>query len=158
MGLVVIPDALIEAYTQQMQQTYYASYCMPALISQATLETYLKNGLYTKHAQEVIVSNRSKLNLLQKYTAKWDPHLAQIIGGHSGYYFSIKLGNQVNVQTLINRLQNRNILVKSNLAAYYNLSLYDNSIRMSISIVTAEEFKEAMELLYGEILCLVSKT
>ena len=63
----------------------------------------------------------------------------------------IRLVKKINIQTLIDNLKTRNVLVRSNLVSYYEQNHYDNSIRLSISMVTAEELAQALDTIYEEI-------
>lgn len=48
-GAAVIPDDLIDRYEEWIKYSYYSSYYMPSLVSQATFESYIKSNIYEKH-------------------------------------------------------------------------------------------------------------
>lgn len=45
----MIPDNLIDKYEEWIKYSYYTSYYMPSLVSQATFESYIKSNIYEKH-------------------------------------------------------------------------------------------------------------
>ena len=48
-GAAVIPDDLIDRYEEWIKYSYYSSYYMPSLVSQATFESYIKSNIYENH-------------------------------------------------------------------------------------------------------------
>lgn len=151
-GVVVLPDDLINPYEKWMRYSYYFSYYMPSLVSQATLESYIKSSIYTKHVDILSNNLKSLLKLFRKVTSNWDPNLVIVTGGHSGYYSSISLNSNISCYTLLSNLEKRNVLLTCNSISYYNTDNFDNSLRLSIARINSKDLMIALGIIYEEIL------
>ena len=69
-GVAIIPDELIDTYNEWMVYSYYSSYYMPSLVSQATLESYIQSSLYDKHTLAISTTVDNKLKLIKKIAKK----------------------------------------------------------------------------------------
>lgn len=147
-GVAVIPNSFKEVFEQISLQSYYYSYHIPSLISQATLEAYIYSSIYQKHTAKIHQSITKKLNLVKIITASWNPYYIVLIGAQSGYYFSLKLHPHIDVNTLILHLEKQCVWVKTNEEMFYYPENYDNSIRLSISQVSQEQLREALDIIY----------
>jgi len=150
-AIAVIPDDFIETFESISQQSYYYSYHMPDLISQATYEAYLRSSLFEKHYAQISHSIHEKLTLTRSVASAWDPQYASLIGAKSGYYFTIKLHPTIHVDTVISRLRQRNIFIASNKKAFYNSDNFDNSVRLSIAKISSEPLREVLHTIYEVI-------
>jgi Transcriptional regulators containing a DNA-binding HTH domain and an aminotransferase domain (MocR family) and their eukaryotic orthologs len=151
-GVAIIPDDLINGFREWMRYSYYFSYYMPSLVSQATLESYIKSSIYNKHV--TILSNNLKdtLKLFRKITSTWDSNLVKILGGSSGYYSTIRLAPHISCNKLLDNLKSKNIFLAHNSASYYNTENFDNSLRLSIARINSADLKLALNIIYDEIL------
>ena len=151
-GVAIIPDDLINDFREWMRYSYYFSYYMPSLVSQATLESYIKSSIYNKHV--TILSNNLKdtLKLFRKITSTWDSNLVKILGGSSGYYSTIRLAPHISCNKLLDNLKSKNIFLAHNSASYYNAENFDNSLRLSIARINSADLKLALNIIYDEIL------
>ena len=125
---------------------------MPSLVSQATLDSYIKSSIYTKHISILSHNLKSLLSLLRKLTSNWDKNLVEIIGGYSGYYLTLKLNPDINCNILLNNLHKRNVLVTSNIVSYYHAENFDNSLRISLARMNPSNLKISLNIIYEEIL------
>lgn len=132
-GMVVVPDDFLKTFEDISAQSYYYSYHMPALISQATLEAYIKSKIYVKHRSKTNQSIKRKLRLVQAILKNRPSEFVTLIGGDSGYYFSLKLHDDISVDEVIKQLALKNIFTMSNERAFYHQAHFDNSMRLSIS-------------------------
>ena len=151
-GVAIIPDELIDAYNEGIGYSYYYSYYMPSLVSQATLESYIKSSLYDKHTLAISTTVNNKLKLIRKITKKWDSELIKIIGANSGYYSTLKLSPKINCNKLIENLRNRNVYIKSNIESFYDSTNFDNSIRISVARINKTRLETALNIIYEEVL------
>jgi len=147
-GIAVIPDSFNETFEQISLQSYYYSYHMPSLISQATLEAYIHSSIYQKHTIKMHRSIIKKLDIIKTVSADWNPNYITLIGAKSGFYFSLQLHSNINVDILISRLEKQRVWVKTNKDMFYHPENYDNSIRLSISQVSQEQLKDALNIIY----------
>lgn len=154
-GVAVIPDTLIDTYEKWIDYSYYYSYYMPSLVSQATFESYIKSNIYEKHTTILAENIKGLLRTFRKVTSKWDKDIVKVIGGTSGYYSTLVLNENINCDTLIENLKKRNVFVSSNVEAYYNKDRFDNSIRISSARLDINELKIVLNIIYEEILRLV---
>ncbi len=153
-GAAVIPDDLIDTYEKWMYYSYYYSYYMPSLVSQATFESYIKSNIYEKHIKIIDGHIKEMLKSFRKITGKWDSDIVKVIGGKSGYYSTLVLNKKIKSDRLLENLKKRNISASSNKEAYYNTDEYDNSIRISIARLNSTRLKRVLEIIYEEILIL----
>ena len=151
-GIAVIPDSLIDTYEKWIDYSYYYSYYMPSLVSQATFESYIKSNIYEKHTTVLAENIKELLRTFRKVTSKWDENIVKVIGGTSGYYSTLVLNKNINCNKLIENLKKRNVFVSSNSEAYYNKDRFDNSIRISSARLNINELKIALNIIYEEIL------
>lgn len=156
-GVAIIPDELIDTYNEWMVYSYYSSYYMPSLVSQATLESYIQSSLYDKHTLAISTTIDNKLKLIRKITKKWDSELIKLIGANSGYYATFKLSQKINCNKLIENLNNRNVYIKSNINSFYNSNNFDNSIRISVARINKTRLKTALNIIYEEVLHLAKE-
>ena len=150
-GIAVIPRAFTETFEEISNQSYYYSYHMPALVSQATLEAYIKSSIYVKHTKKINQSINKKLRLVKTITSSWDDSYVELLGANSGFYFSLQLSPKVNVEHMIRRLEQKNVFIMSNKEAFYEQERYDNSVRLSISQVSPQQLEEALAIIYETI-------
>ena len=151
-GVAVIPDSLIDTYEKWIDYSYYYSYYMPSLVSQATFESYIKSNIYEKHTTILAGNIKDLLRTFRKITSKWDEDIVKVIGGVSGYYSTLVLNENINCDKLIENLKKRNVSVSSNVEAYYNINKFDNSIRVSSARLNIDQLKIALNIIYEEIL------
>ena len=151
-GVAVIPDSLIDTYEKWIDYSYYYSYYMPSLVSQATFESYIKSNIYEKHTTILAGNIKDLLRTFRKITSKWDEDIVKVIGGVSGYYSTLVLNENINCDKLIENLKKRNVFVSSNVEAYYNINKFDNSIRVSSARLNIDQLKIALNIIYEEIL------
>nr|WP_278680039.1 PLP-dependent aminotransferase family protein [Clostridium paraputrificum] len=151
-GVAIIPDELVDAYNEGISYSYYYSYYMPSLVSQATLESYIKSSLFDKHTLAISTTVNNKLKLIRKITKKWDWKLIKLIGASSGYYSTLKLSPKINCNKLIENLRNRNVHIKSNIESFYDSNNFDNSIRISVARINKTRLETALNIIYEEVL------
>lgn len=153
-GLAIIPDDLIDVYFEWTKYSYYYSYYMPSLVSQATLESYIRSSLYEKHTNFISNNLKEKLKIIQNITRSWDPSIINVIGTKSGYYATFKLCKKINSDSLLLNLKERNILLKSNIKNFYNKENFDNSLRISVARISKKNLPNVLRIVYEEILTL----
>ena len=149
-GMAIVPDDFIETMNQMTKLSYYYSYHMPSLVSQATLEAYLQSGIYSFQMQMIDKEIKKKLKIVRQICKNWDYEIVELIGGNSGYYFTLALNPQINLKRLIQALKKEHIYVASNQSSYYQSKCH--SIRLSISRVDVNELKQVLNKIYQIIL------
>ena len=150
-GICAIPSSFKEAYNILIRKSYYFSYQLPSLISQATLESYLISSLYNKQVQRLQHQLNEHHKMMNYISKQWDHNIAEIIGGQSGYYFTIKINKDLNLDTLEHQLKQYKILIKRTENCFYNIKNFNYSIRISIARVEPKQLKEALNIIYKTI-------
>lgn len=150
-GICVIHPTFQDTFHKLMHQSYYYSYQLPSLISQATLEAYLRSSLYQKQIQPLQYQLKKDYQILKSITAKWDTSIAKVVSGNSGYYFSIQISNHINIDTLQTKLLSQNITIARNERCFYYPQNFNHTIRLSLARIQPKDLKEALQLLYQTI-------
>ena len=73
---------------------------MPSLISQATLESYIRSLLYQKQTQKIYQTLKKHYQIIKRYKKTWDINLIEVIGDYSGYYFTLKINQKISLDLL----------------------------------------------------------
>lgn len=147
-GIAVVPNDFIATMDKMIHVSYYYSYHMPSLVSQATLEAYIKSEIYRSQAHIITKKIKKKLSLIQKTAKAWNPEIIKLIGANSGYYFVLKLSPKINADFFIQELKRHHIIVASNKDNYYDIAHYDNSIRLSISRIGLSDLELVLNKIY----------
>lgn len=153
-GICAIPDSLKKSFNEIIQQSYYFSYQLPSLISQATLESYLRSSLYQKQVYRLECQLKEHYSIIKDTSKQWNRDIAEIIGGESGYYFSIRINKNVNINHLQKELDKHKISIARNERCFYNSSHFNNSIRLSIARIEPNRLKESLNIIYMTIVTL----
>lgn len=154
-GICVIPQHLKETFEQIIHQSYYFSYQMPSLISQATLESYIRSLLYQKQVQRLQQQLKKHYQVIKKITQSWDHHIVSVIGGTSGYYFSLSIHSDISLDRLENELKKRQIYIARNERCFYDISQFNHTLRLSIARVTPSQLEEALNIIYDTLMSIV---
>ena len=145
-GIAIIPKELHQTFEVIIQDSYYYSYFMPNLISQAAYEVYLESSIYEKHYAQITSTINRKLKAIRQIASTWDPEIVTLIGAESGFYFTLRLHPSIPAETLVKELDAKQVFIVSNENAFYNREQFDNSVRLTISRITLEHLKEALEI------------
>lgn len=157
-GICVIPAHLKETFEQIIHQSYYFSYQLPSLISQATLESYIRSLLYQKQVQRLQQQLKQHYQIIKKITKLWDSHIVTIIGGNSGYYISLKIHPQIPHDQVESTLKKRKVLIARNERCFYDISHFNHTLRLSIARVTPDQLKEALIIIYDTLIHIFEQT
>lgn len=150
-GICVIDDLFYQTFDKIIHQSYYFSYQLPSLISQATFESYLRSSLYQKQVQRLQHHFHQHFQIIKNISKQWNPNIAQISSHYSGYYFSIFLNSSINLDILQKNLKKKHILIARNERCFYQQDHFNHSIRLSIARVEPQQLKEALDIIYQEI-------
>lgn len=145
-GIAVVPDDFIETMNQMTEISYYYSYHMPSLVSQATLEAYIRTGLYRYQSEIINKGLKRKISIIKKVSAAWDQEMVHLASQITGCYFSLELNDKIDSQRLVYLLKKEKIYVSGNQNSYY--LGYRHSIRLSLSRVNEQELKYVLEQIY----------
>lgn len=155
-GFTIMPAELRQIYIDKVDDLMKFGYYTPPLISQTMLAVLLSNNSLEISKNLLKRDLQDKISALQKYTKYWPASILSYSGYH-GYYASIKLHPKISVDCYIRELEQRNIYIRSNLESFYHEEHFDNSVRVSLAKISAEDIhktypilRELAESLYAE--------
>ena len=149
-GIAIVPDDFIDTMNQMTEISYYYSYHMPSLVSQATLEAYIRSGLYRYQSEIINKDLKRKIAIVKKIAATWDQQIVCLAGKPEGCYFSLALADRLDSQKIIYGLKKAKIYVADNQSSYYHG--HKHSIRLSLVRVSQKELKSVLDTLYLTII------
>lgn len=150
-GLTVIPTHLIDTFTTQANYSYYHSYFAPSLVSQATLEIYLKSNILNKHVKLMKKQQKLRLKVFNDKTKELTNPLIKLSTINSSLYSYIYLQQDINEELLINSLKKEGILVSSGRNYFANNESYKKGIRLSIAKPDEHSIQKGMDILIHKL-------
>lgn len=150
-GLIVVPTHFLEIFEQYTRLSYYYSYFSASLISQATLEIYIRSNILKKHVNSITKELEEKQKCLKKNLSKLHKYGIKTIGGKSGFYSYLQLPDSINENRLVNDLKRQNVLVSSGRHFYLDDSFYKNGIRLSIACASVKDINKGFEIMCSQI-------
>ena len=156
-GICVIPDVFQNYFQKITHQSYYFSYQLPSLISQATFEAYISSHLYQKQVQRLQKQFLKHYRIIQQKKRQWNEEIIRIIGGDSGYYFTLQFNKDIDLNKLIQQFNKEKIYVARNERCFYHQDHFNHSIRLSIARIEAPQLEEALDIIYQITLSFVEK-
>lgn len=151
-GCCVIHDDFKETFEKMIHQSYYYSYQLPSLISQATLESYITSSLYFKQTQQLQKQLKKDYQIIKNVTAKWDQQLLKVISGKTGYYLTIAFQVPLSLDILQEQLMKRHVTIARNERCFYIDKHFQNSIRLSLARIQPQDIKQALDIFYDTFL------
>lgn len=148
-AFLVIPDSIIPTFKQYVKYSYYTSYFSASLVSQATLEIYLKNKLFQKQILAYEKSLSIKKQLLSKFLNKLKSKPI-FSSGTSGIYSFFSLPEKLNEKKFHNILTQKNIIVSKGSSYFFN-SPKKNFIRLSIAKNNFKSTELGLEIIYNAL-------
>ena len=147
-GICVVPEMMLDIFEKIIHEAYYYSYQLPSLISQATLESYIRSGLYDKQTQSIIHFLKDNYDIIKKHKEKWDACIAKIISDFSGYYVSVLIHKDIPISKLQEKLKRHRVFVARNERCFYLPDDDNHSIRLSLARILPSDLDKALELIY----------
>lgn len=145
-GIAVIPDHFIETMNQMTELSYYYSYHMPSLVSQAVLEAYIRSGLYRYQSEMIDKELQRKIKTVKQITASWSQSIAYLVGQPAGCYLTIRFAENIDSKRLVYLLKKEKIYVSSNQNSYYQGN--NPEIRLSLSRISNKELPSVLSQIY----------
>lgn len=146
-GAVVLPERLLKTFHS------YKIYPDTSLLSQASLELYIKNGMYERHKRKISSMYASRMLALNESLERYnEPGIMEVPYIPSGIYTHFKLKPTVNAERLLKRLAERNVSVLPSKEFY--LSNYldrEKFLRNSISQTKPEQIDEGVRIIVEEV-------
>lgn len=156
-GLAVIPTPLLPFFEKQMWHSYYQSYFSASLVSQATLDMYIRSNLLTKHVAVIGKELQFRLETLHTCLDGLQQYGITHSGLTSGFYAYLGLPDAIDEERLERGLRRNGVLVSRGTHYYLNRSFYEKGIRISISRASAEDIQRGCELIGSVVNELVAR-
>jgi len=146
-GAVVLPEPLLDRFHTYNGQN------VAALLSQAALDIYIKNGMYEKHREKIFRQYESRIEILHDAVKTYnDAGLLEVADVRSGVYTQFKVPQAVNLERVVDRLKERGVLVQSGKQFYLSDYLQrEKFLRISISRARPEQIHEGVKAIIEEV-------
>lgn len=146
-GVSVIPNNLINSFKNHIKKLDIRYYISPSLLSQATLEIYIRSNILKKHS-DVITNDLKRKHeiLLNKLLTLKNLGINYFID-ISGFYSYIFLPDHINEDILIKELRNNKVIVGPGKRCFIDNSFYKKGIRLSISSVSTKDIINGLNII-----------
>jgi DNA-binding transcriptional MocR family regulator len=146
-GAVVLPERLADTFHLYNQQGG------AALLSQAALDIYIKNGMYDRHRDGIYRQYESRIETLHEAVKKHnDAGLLEVADVRSGVYTQFRIPQTANLERVVDRLKRRGVLVISGKLFYLSSYLErEKFLRISISRARPEQIHAGVQAIIEEI-------
>ncbi|MGG7177911.1 PLP-dependent aminotransferase family protein [Clostridium paraputrificum] len=151
-GIVVLPNCLIDLFNDTIYKNNFNSYFSASLLSQATLEIYIRSKILNKHSEVITNDLKEKYKSLLNGLKSLEETGAKVTDEHTGFYSYIQLPEDVNENILIKELENKKVIVGPGERCFYDKSFYKKGIRLSIASVDKDDIQKGMEIIKETIL------
>lgn len=146
-GLIVVPSNLLEFFKQGIEVSYYYSYFAASLISQATLEIYIRSNILKKQVDSIKKELEEKQRSLRTNLSKLTKYDIKYTGGKSGFYSYLELPDYIDEDILVEDLKKQNVLVTPSKSFYLDDFHHKKGIRISIASSTVKEINEGFRII-----------
>ncbi len=150
-GITVIPMQLLPVFEEQVKKSYYHSYFSPSMVSQATLEIYIRSNVLKKHAASMKKEATRRLDCLKRRFAEAEVYGATWIGGESGFYSYLKLPPQIKEMKFVENLKKRGVIVTPGSECFIEPCWQQNGIRLSVARTTEAEIDKGVSIIFEEL-------
>lgn len=146
-GAAVLPPQLLPAFETHRRSADTSQ------LSQAALEVYLGNGMYERHKRKIAREYAARISLLNSAVDQFnDRQLIKLSDVQSGVYVQMKLPQTVNLEQLVKRLADQDILVVSGKQFYLSGYLErEKFLRLGISRVQPAQIEEGVRRILEEV-------
>ena len=150
-GITVLPSHLLPVFAEHVGGSYPNAYFSPSLLSQATLEIYIRSKMLKKHTASIKRELKARLECLKTYFVIAEEYGAEWIGGESGFYCYLLLPDCVDENKFVENLRRKGILTTPGSECYIHSRYYKKGIRISVARTTVDEIKKGIPKLYEEL-------
>jgi DNA-binding transcriptional MocR family regulator len=151
-GIAIIPSHLFPIFSEHVRRSYFSSYFSPSLVSQSTLEIYIRSNLLKKHVSSVKKEVLTRLKCLKAHFAGASKYGVEWVGGESGFYSYLKLPDHINERQFVENLKKRNILVTPGSDCFINSHYYKKGLRLSVARLTVADINKGLPEIYRELI------
>lgn len=152
-GIAVIPDTLIEIFSQYKRILDIDS----SMLSQAALEIYLKNGMFERHKEKLKTTYHSRGNCLISALKNEQKNSNPACFSYApmkniAFHTYIELNEQISCEEVIHRLKDKSIIVDGGNNNYLRSFLARDSIlKLNISNVEKDYIEDGISEILKQI-------
>lgn len=145
-GIAVIPDTLIELFSQYKRILDIDS----SMLSQAALEIYIKNGMFERHKEKMKATYYARANCLisaleNKQKEQNPARFSYASVKNIAFHTYIELNEQISCEKVIHRLKNKSVLVDGVNNNYLrSFHARDSILKLNISNVEKEYIEDGV--------------
>lgn len=149
---VVLPEKMITPFVHYKSSADFNT----STLSQGALEIYLKNGMFQYHLKNIKKLYLKKMKTLLEACSLYLPNYIQFTKPKNGFYLTIFLPLNIDVDKLIYQLHEKHIYV-DNASRMYLAENKQKAIRLSISQVNEDKINHGIQQLATYIIDMCEK-
>lgn len=152
-GIAVIPDKLIETFSQYKRILDIDS----SMLSQAALEIYIKNGMFERHKEKMKATYFSRANCLilaleNKQKEGIPTKFSYTPIKNIAFHTYIELNEQISCEKVVHRLKNKSIIVDGTTNNYLRtFHTRDPILKLNISNMEEKYIEEGISQIMKQI-------
>jgi DNA-binding transcriptional MocR family regulator len=147
LGAVVLPERLVGKFCE------YKRYADTSQLSQAALEVYINNGMYERHKLKIAEQYAARIRILNEEVQRQNrTGLLRVPDVRFGVFVPFKMPRTINLESLVKRLEAKDILVVSGKQFY--LSDYrerEKFLRISVSRARPDQIEQGVRDIMEEV-------
>lgn len=150
-GLIVVPTQLLSIFEEHIEYSYYYSYFRPSMVSQATLEIYIRSKLLKKHAHALQKELSERLTCLKEYFPLFRNYGLTTTTKQAGFYSYLKLPDYIDETKFVEKLHKKNVLTAPGKAFYFDTAFAEKGIRLSIAQTHVKDIQKGCDIILDEL-------
>lgn len=121
-----------------------------SVIDQGALEVFIKSGLYNKHRKKLKSIYSSKMSQAQKFIWDHGKDIVETIPVNSGIFLWLHILPSININMLIDKLNNNNIIVANGNDFFYTQN-DKNHLRLCIYNLSDDSIRNGLKAIIDEV-------
>lgn len=150
-GITVLPTPLLKGFETWMWHSYYRSYFSASLVSQATLDVYIRSKLLHKHVRAIEKELAGRLRAVAEHRSALQECAVHFTPHPGCFYLYLALPARVPEPRLINALRSHGVLVTPGYYYYSSRTFYEPGIRISLARTAPEDIHRGLEIIRREV-------
>jgi DNA-binding transcriptional MocR family regulator len=122
-----------------------------SVLAQGALEIFMNSGMYKKHIKKAQLEYRKKMDCLRECVKNLRIPEVECIIPETGFFVWIKVTNNMNLNTLQKRLEQRNIYISLANHFFIENKGSENAFRLCISKLTKDQIQDGIRIIFEEI-------
>lgn len=144
---IVLPKILVNSFGQYKKWSDLGT----SVLSQGALEIYIKSGMFKAHGKKIKDIYSKRMNLLKKETSDINTPYIKWHIPDTGFFACIEFLNNINIDYLIKKVNERNIYIESMEKNYLKDYLKNSILKISIGRANLDKIESGIAILLDEI-------